>query len=306
MLTAVDNMIHFNADSLPRARSTLAKRLYYKRINKLLDSDPDAVIDRMKRFNAAITQFSNMRAAVFADVHQLPNPVSSWDAFTAGLDTSKPLNPIDVKKDRLSDAGKAPGGKSFIVPMPPIDSSFALLSARGPDSYAHPDLPALMVAMAYLDTTEGPIWANLRGTGLVYGANFSRSVENGILNFSIYRAPDVFNAYVAGKKVVDDFVSGATPLEQHALEACVSTIVLGMADEQPTMGSAAILTFVNEVIREIGKEWSQEMLGKVRKVGQDDVKRVMEKWLAPLFDPKAANLVVTCASINAEVCWIDH
>ncbi|KAF1814957.1 hypothetical protein P152DRAFT_239643 [Eremomyces bilateralis CBS 781.70] len=300
MLKDADIMIHFNAQSLPRARSTLAKGLYLKRIKHLLNTDPDAVVSRMKQFNSAITQFCNMRVAVIADVHKLKGPVSSWETLTAGLDTSKPLNAIDRKQERLSDAGKTPGGKAFIVPMPPIDSSFAMLTGPGPDSYAHPDLPALMVAMAYLDTTEGPIWANLRGTGLVYGANFSRSVENGLMEFSIYRSPDAFNAYAAGKKVVDDFVSGKTPLEQHALEACVSTIVLGMADEQPTMGSAAMLAFVNEVIRGVGKEWSQKMLGKVRTVGKEDVQRVMGAWLAPLFNPKSANLVVTCASINAE------
>lgn len=301
MMYAVESMIHFSPRSSARALGTLVKALYLKRVKRLLEKSPDTVIQRMETLRRSLCTFSNFRAFVIANVEKLPQPVSSWRIFMSGLDASPDLQPIDSRLEGLSDAGKKPGKLAYIVPMSTIDSSFALLTAKGLQGHTHPQLPALMVALAYLDAVEGPLWSAVRGTGLAYGSSFSRSEDTGLLRYKIYRSPDAFKAFSVSKQVIQDFISGKRAFEKHALEGAISSIVVGFADEQPTMGSAATLGFVNQVIRGISKDWGVGMLKRVREVTVEEIRDVLREVVAPVFEGDKADLVVTCANIMQEV-----
>jgi Zn-dependent M16 (insulinase) family peptidase len=301
MATAVDSMIHLTRDSSSRSRNTLVKSVYLKRLKKHLAKNPEFVISRLQTCIDTLHKPSNFRVYVAANMHNLANPVSAWKSLLSDHNDNAPLQPLDSRKSKLSDASKKPGNTAYIVPLSTIDSSYALLTSRGPDSWSHPDLPALMVAQSYLDAVEGPLWTAVRGTGLAYGTGFSRSTDIGLLTLRIYRSPDTFKAFQAAKREVENYATGATPFDKFALEGAVSSIIMGFADEQPTMGSAANLSFVNQVIRGIPKNWNDEMLEKVRKVSEDEIKDVLKRLIMPIFNPETTNLVVTCATIMEEV-----
>jgi Zn-dependent M16 (insulinase) family peptidase len=300
MLSSVNRMINYERGSSVRARDTLSKSIYLKRSKKLLKSDPDAVIAQLSELCRSLHQPENFRIYVSADIKKLKNPVSSWQTLTSGFDTSKPLQPIDQRRSLLSDVGKNPGSVAYVVPMGTIDSSFASLTTKGPDDYDHPDLPALMVAKAYIDAVEGPLWVAVRGTGLAYGTSFARSVDVGLFIFSIYRSPDAFKAFSAAKEQVEGYASGKFEFDKFALEGAVSEIVLSMANEQPTFASAAATSYGNQVIRGIEKDWSHQMLSKVQAVKPEHIREVMKKYMVPAFQPHSSNLVITCAQIMKE------
>jgi Zn-dependent M16 (insulinase) family peptidase len=218
-----------------------------------------------------------------------------------GLNTSEPLRNLDSREDVLSEAARSPGKVNYIVPMPTIDSSFGLFTAKGLNSYQHPKLPALMVAISYLDAVEGPLWVAVRGTGLAYGTNFTRSTDTGLVGFSIYRSPNAFEAYKASRKVVQDFASGARDFEKFELQGAVSGIVVAFADEQPTAINAAAVGFVNQVVKGIPKDWGGQILKQVRDVTKEDLKAVMNEIILPIFEPGRTDFVITCATIMEEV-----
>ncbi|KAK4982568.1 hypothetical protein LTR50_007682 [Elasticomyces elasticus] len=300
MCHAIDYMMHFQQKSSGKARSTLVKAVYLKRIKHLMDSDPKKVISQLQTVTGALHAFENFRVYVAANLEKLPHPVSSWDTLTRALDSSKPLNPLDDRKACLSDEGRHPGNKAYIVPMPTIDSSFALVTTKGPDSYTHPQLPALMVAQAYLDSVEGPLWVAVRGTGLAYGCGFSRSIDTGHLTLRIYRSPNSYQAYLAAREQVSNYASGKTRLDKYALQGAISSIVMQFADEQPTMGAAAALSFQNQVIKGIGKEWNERILRSVRDVTEEQIREVLSGMVMGCFEPGRCNVVITCASIMEE------
>ncbi len=300
MVVQVNSMIQYQQQSSVRGRNTLSKALYLKRIRKLLEIDEKAVIDRFNGLCRAVSRPENFRIFVSADIKKLPKPVSAWKALSTGLDTSRPLDPLDDRQALLSDVGKHPGSSAYIIPMSTVDSSFALLVAKGPDSYNHPDLPALMVARAYMDAVEGPLWVAVRGTGLAYGTGFIRSTDTGLIMFKISRSPDAYKAYVAAKEQVEGHATGKLPFDKFALEGAISEIVLGMADEQPTMASAAEYSFANQVIRGISKDWSHQMLSKVQAVNAEQIKEAMQKYMVPIFRPESSNLCITCAQVMKE------
>ncbi|KAL8857025.1 MAG: hypothetical protein Q9178_006430 [Gyalolechia marmorata] len=297
MLSAVEEMIHSSPASVVRARSTLVSALYLKGVRHLLKENPNAVIEQLQQIRDALFQFQRIRAVVVANVEKLSEPVSSWSAFTAGLDTSKSLDPMEKRLSRLSEAGRNPGQLSYVIPMPTIDSSYALSVAKGPSSLQDRGVPALMVALSYLDAVEGPMWVAVRGTGLAYGTSFSRHTESGQISYSVYRSPNAFKAFQTGKTVVEDFVSGKTEFDSLALEGAISSIVLGFANGQATMAAAAQMSFVRQVMRELPDDWNERILEKVRGVKVEEMRAVMKDIVLPVLTAGTANLIVTCAPV---------
>ena len=299
MMYSMAGMIDESPESLQRAKDTLVKALYLKKIKHLLKSDPAKVLSQLEEIRNALCQVSNFRILVIADIERLESPVQSWQALTEGRDHQKPLAPLENRVQRLSQAGKDPGGISYVVCLPTIDSSYALAVAKGPETSKDPRIPALMVATAYLDAVEGPMWDAVRGAGLAYGTTFRWRYGN--IEFSVYRSPDVFKAFAAARKTIDDFVSGATEFDPLALEGSISSIVLSIADAQASMAAAAADNFVHEVINELPREWNEIFLGKVRKVTVDEVREALKSLILPVFRPQSANLFVTCAPVMEEV-----
>ncbi|KAL8661455.1 MAG: hypothetical protein Q9202_005574 [Teloschistes flavicans] len=297
MLSAIEEMTDSAPASISRARSTLVNALYLKGVRYHLQNDPEFIIRQLEEIREALFQFSNFRAVVVANVEKLTNPVSSWKNLTAKLDTSKALKPLDKRLSRVSDAGLNPGKLAYVVPMSTIDSSFALSVAKGPSSLRDPRLPALMVALSYLDAVEGPMWVAIRGTGLAYGTSFSRHTDSGQISYNVYRSPNVFKAFQTGRSVLEDFVSGRTDFDHFALEGAISSIVLSIANSQATMASAASLSFIRQVVRELPDNWNDMVLGKVRKVKVEEIRAVMKELLLPVLTAGTANLFVTCAPV---------
>ncbi|KXL43725.1 MAG: hypothetical protein FE78DRAFT_72345 [Acidomyces sp. 'richmondensis'] len=300
MATSVMTMIQNDHSSALRAQDTLSKSLYLRRMRKLLKDDPDAVIAKFTQLCQTLHKPENFRIYVAANVEMLPQPVTAWKTLTDGLDMSKPLQALDDRKACLSNIGRNPGNTAFIVPIAATDSSFVLVSAKGPDSYDHPDLPALMVAATYLDAVEGPLWATVRGTGLAYGTNWMVAPGLGILKFRIYRSPNAYKAWTVCKDQIERIACGAIPFDKLMLEGAISEIVLNMANDQPTMSTAAANSFTNQVIFGIDKEWNHEMLAKVRAVAPELVREAMTKYMVPAFKPESCNMIVTCAQIMAQ------
>ena len=286
--------------STTRARSTLVRALYLKHVKHMLKKEPEIISSQLKEINTALWQPSNFRVLVIANIEKLKNPVTSWKTLTGGLDNSKPLTPLETRLSRLSDLGKNPGNTAYIIPLPTIDSSFALVSTKGPSSYADPAIPALKVACAYLNAVEGPLWIAVRGTGLAYGTSLRQHRDAGQISLDIYRSPDVFKAYNASKDVIEAFVSGKTSFDPLAMEGAISSIVLDFANGEATLASAAQISFVRQVVRGQEKDYPKKMLEMVRKVGVEEVKEAMKDIIMPLFDPKNSILIVTCAPIMQE------
>jgi len=301
MLAAVHIMVHFAQESISRARSTLVKARYLKRVKRLLADKPEEIVSRMEEIRKSLFQPENIRVVVVADLEKLRNPVSSWKPFAERLGTSIDLKPITNRRALLSDAGKKIGGTSYIVPMPTVDSSYAYATGRGLDSYDDPKLPALLVAIAYMNAVEGPLWVAVRGKGLAYGTNFAYNIDTGFVNFDVYRSPNAHKAFESSKQIVEDHLSGASPFDPLMLEGAISSIVVGYANEQMTAGTAAQGSFIRQVVRNLPSDYKEKMLKKVRDINVDEIKGALREIILPLFEAKTANLVVTCGTVLEDV-----
>lgn len=306
MSLSVNSMISYSRESIGRAQDTLVKALYLKRISAQLAAAPSEVVSRLEELRNTFCKLENFRILVIADITKLTNPVSAWKPFVEGMKFTGTLAPIDHRKQRLTPQGAKPGGVAHVVPLPTIDSSFSIHVALGPDNPNHPDLPAMLLAMAYLDAVEGPLWRAVRGTGLAYGTGFSRNIDAGHVQFSVYRSPDAYKAWAASRKVLTDHIDGTVAFDKFSLEGALSSIVVQFADDESSMSAAAQVSFINQVIHQQSKDYNMELLKKIRAIGVEDLKQVLREVLLPVFMHGTSNTVVVTAPVKTDVSVSSH
>ncbi|OAA61734.1 zinc metalloprotease [Niveomyces insectorum RCEF 264] len=307
MASEVEMAIHMVKDSFPAAKRTLVRAVYLRRLKKLLQTQPDTVVGWCQELRAALFAFQNLRVLVTADVQQLEARagvpmVAAWDVLTRGLDATPDMVPIVPPYTRANDEGRHPGGVgAVILPMTTLgDSSYSVSTTVGLRSFSDPRLPAVLVALGYLEAVEGPLWNAVRGNGLAYGTGFSREIDAGYLQFRVYRSPDASKAVAAAREAVDALATGRVPLDKHLVEGAVSGIVMALAEEQATMALAAQQNYVMGVVRGLDREWSHRVMRAARAVTGDQIRAAMQELVLPVFQPGTSNVVVTCAPLLEE------
>ncbi|PFH57562.1 hypothetical protein XA68_14868 [Ophiocordyceps unilateralis] len=304
MASEVDAAIHMDKSSLSVAKRVLVRAVYLKRLRKLLRDDPDKVLSWFETLRSSLLTAQNMRFLVTAKLEGLEEPVSTWDRLAEVLPREKGeqgMVPIPKLVSLLNDEGRQPGSYgAVVIPMTTLDSSYSVSSARSITSLSDPRFPAIMVAIGYLESVEGPLWNAVRGAGYAYGSYFSRNVDSGILSYRVYRSPDASKAMAASRDAIRAIAEGEVAIDRHLLEGTMSQIVVMFADEQATMPSAAQQNFVQGVVRGLPKDWNKDILKRVRAVTEDEMKAVMRDLILPCFQPGTSNVVVTCAKLMSE------
>lgn len=304
MASEVDAAIHLEKSSLAVARRVLVKAVYLRRLKKLLEKEPEKVVGWFDTIRSSLFTFDNMRFLVAARLETLPNPIATWDSLSAALGVqTESMVPIPKLVSLLNDEGKSPGSiGATIIPMTALDGSYSVSTTAGISSFSDPRLPSIMVAVGYLETVEGPLWNAVRGAGYAYGSYFSRNGESGLLSYRVYRSPDAFKAIDASRDAIRKIAEAEVKIDKHLLEGTISQIVVMFADEQSTMPSAAQQNFVQSVVRDLPKDWSKDILRRVRDVTEDEIRKAMTETILPCFEPGKSNIVVTCAKLMQEVC----
>ncbi|TDZ40042.1 Uncharacterized protein C8035_v004911 [Colletotrichum spinosum] len=301
MAAEVDMSIHMKKESYSVAKRALVRAVYLRRLKKLIGTDPELVLSWFEQLRKSLFTFDNVRILVTADVARLPEPIAAWDALSSTLKPADAVIPITKPHTLLTPEGQNPGKVgAVIVPMTSADSSFGVSTAKGITSFEDPRLPAIMVAIGYLETTEGPLWNSVRGQGLAYGSYFGRELDTGAMQYKVYRSPDASKAFAASRETIRKIAEGETPIDRHLKEGAISQVVVQFADEQSTMASAAAQNFMLAVVRSLPLDWHKKIMRDVRDVTNEQIKTVLKELIMPLFEPKTSNVVVTCSPMLQE------
>lgn len=152
-----------------------------------LQEEPELVIKEMEELREALTSPRNMRIAVSGDILDIARPLSAWN-FHFRSSKGEQLLPVTYAGNLLSELGRNPSRKAIVVPLQSIESSFSYHVAKGPNSYEHPDLPAVVLARTAINASEGILWKSIRGAGLAYGVEITSDTESGLIYLGV-RAP---------------------------------------------------------------------------------------------------------------------
>ncbi|BGP04467.1 hypothetical protein JCM10049v2_000268 [Rhodotorula toruloides] len=267
-----------------------------------LKAEPDAVIKQFEAFRQGLTDPRAIRVQVKGDILSLPKPSSAW------LEHFKPIQPfpkeqlapVKLSKEVMGPLGRQPAKKVVLFGVSSIESCFAYHVAKGPDSWTHPDQPALTVARAVLNAMESFLWKFIRGAGLAYGASISQDLESGLIYYRVYKSPDSHAAFVAARDLIDQLVSGKLEIDDLTIESAKSSLAYNTASKESTINAAANASFTNMLLG-LPPNYGRIALAATKDITADDILRVIKKWIAPIF---AANSSI--ASIASGLAKMDE
>ncbi|KKA26608.1 hypothetical protein TD95_003425 [Thielaviopsis punctulata] len=298
MTSEVAQAIHLKPESAQNASRVLVQGVFYRRLKKHLQTDPEKVIGWLETVRKAMFKWSATRILVIGDLAKIENPIGAWDDLKntqLKRQADEELLPIIPPNTMRSDEGMNPGGfGAVIVPMPTLDNSYGYCTTNGFSDLKDARLPATYVAISYLEAVEGPLWNAVRGKGLAYGNGFARDIESGCIKFYVYRSPDVTKALLAARNAIQRIVDGEDLVTSHQMEGAISQLVNQWAGEQSTMTAAALSNFILGVVQNLPGNWNELLMSKVRAVTPEDMRTAMKEVLMPLFEAGRSNIVITC------------
>lgn len=306
------SMTHDHDHSTSVATSILSLVPKLPELNERLATEPDSVVKDLEDIRHTIFTPANLVVAVAGDICSVEKPLETWaqefgrwkkGTRSQGHDVAPPAVRVPWSREVLTPLGRQPAKSGLICPLPTVESSYAVFTAKGLPDYDHPDNAALVVVLAILNALESVLWRYIRGAGLAYGASIRSDIEAAQLHFSLYRSPDSSKAFKEARKVIRAVAVPDGPearenpllkLEQVQLDSAKSTLHFSVADAEGTVSQAAAEVFVDEIMRGVPRSRGRRLLESVGKVTLADCERVLRQYVLPLFEPETSICAVVC------------
>lgn len=296
----------FNDSSLKKAQDCLNTETFYKDLLEKINNGKFHEIEQdLMKLKEQLFNLNNFKVFIIGNSDTLPKPISSWTKFANGFNDGtkyklEPLEDMPRSFQFKSDIGARCSEEAFIVTTPATESTHLISSTPIPTDYLDTDIFKIALASEFLTAVEGPFWRGIRGVGLAYGANIRRNIESGYLNFTIYRGSDAEQAWLTGKKIVDDYGNGVLKFDTISIENAVAAIVNELANGESNTYDAANSKISDNVFKRRGPNYVNFFLKELNKLTADDLVYAIKKYFQPLFDAKHSVLFTCLPPAKAE------
>lgn len=287
--------------SVRKSTDIFETETYFKELHESLET-PEGVKqlqDNLHKIRESFSKAGVLKVLVNGDVEKFKNPVKAWIPFTEHFDLGGD-NLIPYTRDVRSDMGLSVSQAAFISPMASSESSYTYVIGKAPCEYTHPDIAVITVCCEFLQAVEGPLWRGVRGAGLAYGANIYLSVEDGLIKLVIYRGTNSGEAINVSKKLVNDYASGATPIEEHFLQGAKNALVHSAATSGESASMVAVSSFTNYALNGRERDCTKKHLEKIAKVTVQDVQNCFKNYFIDLFNPETSMVFIACHTSMTE------
>jgi Zn-dependent M16 (insulinase) family peptidase len=106
------------------------------------------------------------------------------------------------------------------------------------------------------------------------------------------KSAHVAKAYECANAIVDSYLKGEKEFEEIRIDSAKAGAIFSIISREETVSDAAHQSFTN-FLRRVDADRNRQILAEIQRVTKEDLRRVLEKWIKPLFDPKDTNQVVT-------------
>jgi len=252
------------------------------------------IINEMESIKNYLCDPQHMRIQVIADFTKVKEPVTPFKNHF--IPESFKTKYTQDNKTRFASSYLSPlssGNQGNILGISAVESAYLIQSTKGPDSFLHPDEAPLLVALEYLTLLEGELWVRLRGKGLCYGFSLNVAIEHSLIYFELSRATHLSQAYLESEAAINAFLSKKIDIIGSTLDSAKSGVLFSVISKEETIESAALQSFIR-YLKGLGPNGNKELLRKIQSVTKEDVLRVIEQYLRPLFNPVTSNTSITC------------
>ncbi|KAF7998270.1 hypothetical protein HCN44_009668 [Aphidius gifuensis] len=280
---------HFNASPLRQQQflTELIERLS-------TDDGQKQILNDVEEIRKILTDGKNIMCHIASNVDKLSNQVTDlytpWDILKIGNIEKKMLEVIpDWKLLKPYNEIKIKGS---VLGLGCVDSAYSLQCAPCINDYKHQDLPTLLVCLQYLTQLEGPMWKQVRGQGLSYSYKIFASPNEGLIYLTFFGATNIVGAYKETKKIIDSHLKEKN-WEKILYETAKASLIFQIVDREASVGdvvSQSILSY----FKNVSHDYNRQMVQKVHSVDINDLDRVANKYLKPLFDPEQCKASIVC------------
>jgi len=209
----------------------------------------------------------------------------------------------------INMAGNVKGANGVILGLGCVESAFLYHASPAISNFEDNDLPTMMLFLQYLLQLEGPLWRQIRGGGLAYGYSIVPRPNEGLLYLSLYRATNVVGAYKETKSIVEAQLQENATWDDTLLESARSSLIFEIIEREKSVGDvvvqALLFTFKNTSV-----DYNRTLVQKINAVKKEELVKVGQKYIAPLFSSKARTSIVChpdkCSDIAAAFEQLGH
>ncbi|KAK9870443.1 hypothetical protein WA026_008009 [Henosepilachna vigintioctopunctata] len=291
----------FAEDSNIQQSGLMAQNKFLTHLIKKLDSPQGGeIVETFNNIRNILNHQDNFVLYLAGNLNNLPNLTQIIKSILPS--NSKPIKSLHSTPDHKLLKPSGEGSLSnCLIGMGCLESSFFVQCTKSITDHQHPDLPALLLFIEYLIQAEGPLWKQIRGKGFSYNYNIRVQVNDGLLYLIFAKATNVVGAYKETLQIVSKQLESKV-WDETLLEAARSSLVFKIIDEETTIGNVVSLS-VSSYFQGVDYTYNRILLNLLQGVNVDDLNRVGEKYIAPLFDSKnVKTAVVTDPSRAEEIC----
>lgn len=259
--------------------------------------EAQGVIDDLNKVRALVTSSVNVGLHIAAD----------WEKISSlGMDLVKPFAHVVKETNEVKNPGKMqimPDWKlineksqfenecGIILGLGCVESAFLNSAVSSINNFMDPDLPALMLFLQYLTQLEGSLWRQIRGQGYAYGYNIIPRTNEGLLCFGLYRCTNVVAAYKETKRIVEEQLKPNAEWDTPLLESARSSLIFEIIEREKSIGDVVVQALLS-TFKDVPLDYNKILVKKVNSVTINDLTKVGEKYVAPLFSNKARISIV--------------
>lgn len=296
MAREISKAVFYKKDTNVQQNSVLAQHTF---LTELVEGLKDAA--KCQQTLAKLNELRNLLipsitvhvAANFEKVKDLTTPLTALVEKVKGLSTPAVNHlPVTFDSQLLNKDGNLE--KEFtgtIVGIGCVESGFLFSSSPGITDFMDSDLSPILLYLQYLSQLEGPMWKKIRKNS--YGYNVIPKPNEGIIQFSLYRATNIYEAYKDAKTIIEAQLEDGSVFDETLLESAKSSLIFEIIEREKTVGDLVQQAMLNS-FKGVAIDYNKHLVDQVSTVTIADLRRVGAKYFTTMYQPGPSKVVVVC------------
>lgn len=278
----------YDKNVIQNLANTSRQKEFFQNLFRRIKINADEVIAEMNKARHTIFNFENAYFKVFTNLNQFQRVkidiVHEFNKIFKEQLTQLPTN-YEISKPIIQPIKNypynCPNTPGLILGIKGIESSY--FSMVYSVQVKHEDYCAVELLFSCLTMLEGPMWCEIRGNGLSYSYALNYLFLSGRIGLRLYSSAQPLRAFHTAKKILIDYISGRRQFTQEELDAGRNVKVFEYVADTKTVMSIANNALSTQLLPEYID--TTKLLQDVKNITLGDIKRVMQDYLKPMFDP---------------------
>jgi Zn-dependent M16 (insulinase) family peptidase len=216
---ATSSLRLFNSSHNSHANNLLVQASFLESLESRLETDPNSVLGDLYRLRDLLGRTNCCQFLLILDPARVADLADPW-IQKQWPETNSVAEPLPLCSEYLLPRP----AHGEVVQIGGVESGYLMFTSQAlPTISRLEDEMCLRLYLEYLTMLEGPLWVQIRGSGLAYSYGMNYNVSDRTLRESLYRATDLPAAYSALERAL--IPSGSLPSLSSARSSLIFSLI---------------------------------------------------------------------------------